>query len=60
MSLQGSGGGRSVALPSTRDRGKGRGGPIQYRRRGGTVLETVDRPMPTTSARAYVMEARED
>ena len=59
-SLQGSGGGRSVAPPLTWDRGRGRGGPIQHRGRGGTVSETVDRPMPTTPARAYAMEARED
>ena len=59
-SLQGSGRGRSVAPPSTGDRGKGRGGPIQHRRRGGTVSETVDHPMPTAPARAYAMKARED
>ena len=49
-SLQGNGRGRSVALPSTRDQGRGRGGPIQHRGRGGTVSETVDRPMPTAPA----------
>ena len=59
-SLQGSGRGRSIAPPSTRERGRGRGGPIQHRGRGGTVSETVDRPMPTAPARAYVMKARED
>ena len=59
-SLQGSGRGRSVAPPSTRDRGRGRGGPIQWRGRGSTVSKTVDRPMPTTPARAYAMKARED
>ena len=58
--MQGSGRGRSVAPPSTRDRGRGRGGPFQHRRRGSTVLETVDRPMPTTPAQAYPMRARED
>ena len=45
--LQGSDRGRSVAPPSTRDRGRGRGGSIQHRGRGGTVSETVDCPMPT-------------
>ena len=59
-SLQGSGRGRSVAPPSTRDRGRGRGGPIQHRGRGGTMSETVDRPMPTALARAYAMKDRED
>ena len=49
-SLQGSDRGRFVAPPSTRDRGMGRGGPIQHRGRRGTVSETVDRPMPTTPA----------
>ena len=46
-SLQGSGRGRSVAPPLTQDQGKGRGGHIQHRGRGGTVSETMDRPMPT-------------
>ena len=59
-SLQGSGRGRSVAPPSTRDLGRGRGGPIQHKRCGGTVSEIVDRPMPTAPARAYVMKAHED
>ena len=59
-SLQGSGRGRSVEPPSTRDRGRGRGGPIQQRGRGSTVSETVDRPMPIAPARAYAMKARED
>ena len=59
-SLQGSGRGRYVAPPSTRDRGRGRGGPIQHKKCGGTMLEIVDRPMPTASTRAYVMKARED
>ena len=58
--LQGSGRGRSVAPPSTRDRGRGRGGLIQHRGRGGTVSETVNRPMPTATARAYAMKAHED
>ena len=49
-SLQGSGRGRSVAPPSARDRGRGRGGPIQHRGRGCTASETVDRPMPTAPA----------
>ena len=52
--------GRSVAPPLTRDRGRGRGCQIQYRGRGGTLSETVDRPMPTAPARAYAMKARED
>ena len=40
--MQGSGRGRSVAPPLTRDRG----GPFQFqhRGRGSIVLETVDRP----------------
>ena len=59
-SLQGSGRERSVAPPLTRDRGRGRGGPIQYRGRGGIVLETVDRSMPTAPTRAYAKKARED
>ena len=49
-SLQGSGKRRSVASPSTRDRGRGRGGLIQHRGRGGTVSETMDRLMPIASA----------
>ena len=36
-SLQGSGRGRFVAPPFTRDRGRGRGGPIQHKGRGGTM-----------------------
>ena len=59
-SLQGSGRGRSVAPPLTRDRGRGRGGPIQYRGRGGTMSKTVDHPMPIAPAQAYAMKARED
>ena len=59
-SLQGSGRGRSITPPSTQDRGRGRGGPIQHRGSGGTVSKTVDRPMPTAPARAYAMKARED
>ena len=55
-SLQGNGKGRSVAPPSTQDRG----GPIKHRVRGGTMSKTVYRPMPTAPARAYVMKARED
>ena len=46
-SLQDSGRGKLVTLPSTRDRGRGRGSPIQHRGRGGTISETVDRPIPT-------------
>ena len=60
MSLQSSGRGRSVAPPSTRDQGRGRGGPIQHRGRGGIVSETVDHPMPTATSRAYAKKARED
>ena len=52
--------GRSTAPLSTRDRGRGRSGPSQHRGQGGIVLETVDRPMPTTPARAYAMKARVD
>ena len=57
---QSNSGERSVAPPSTRDRGRGRSGPSQHRGRGGTVSETMDRPMPTTPARAYAMKARGD
>ena len=60
MSLQGSGERRSVAQPSTQDRGRGRGGLIQHRGRGGTVSETMDRLMPIAPARAYAMKACED
>ena len=59
-SQQGSGRGRSAAPLSTRERGKGRSGPSQHRGRGGTVSETMDRPMPTAPARAYAMKAHED
>ena len=59
-SVQGSGRGRSVAPPSTRDPGRGRGGPIEHRGCGGTVSEIVDRPMPIAPARAYAMKAHED
>ena len=58
--LQGIGRKRYVAPPLTRDRGRGRGVPIQHRGCGGTVLETMDHPMPTTLAQAYAMKARED
>ena len=54
-SLQGSGRGRSVTPPSTRDRGRG-----QHRGCGGIVSEIVDRPMPIAPTRAYDMKARED
>ena len=60
ISLQESGRGKSVTLPSTRDQGRGRGGPIQHRGRGGIISEIVDRPIPTTLARAYSIRARED
>ena len=59
-SMQGSGRGRSVAPPLTRDQGRGRGGLIQHRGHGGTMLEIVDRPMLIALARAYAMKARED
>ena len=52
--------GRSAAPPLTRDRGSGRGGQIQHRGQGGTMLETVYRLMPSASARAYAMKARGD
>ena len=45
-SMQGSGKGRSVAPPSTRDRGC----PFQHKGRGGIVLEIMDHPTPTTPA----------
>ena len=59
-SQQGSGRGRYAAPLSTRDRGRGRSGPSQHRRQGGTVSEIVERLMPTALARAYAMRARED
>ena len=59
-SQQGSGRGRSATPLSTHDRGRGRSDPSWHRGRGGIVSETVDRPMPTTLARAYAMKARED
>ena len=49
-----------MAPLSTCDRGRGRSGPSQHRGLGGLVSETVDRPMPTAPAQAYVMRARED
>ena len=49
-----------MAPLSTLERGRGRSGPSQQRGRGGTVLETVDRPMPTAPARAYAMKAHEE
>ena len=52
--------GRSAASPSTRDRGRGQGGQSQHRGRGGTMSETVDRPMPSTPTQAYAMKARGD
>ena len=59
-SQQGSGRGRSATPFSTGDRRRGHSGPSQPKGRGGIVSETVDRPMPTTPARAYVMKAREN
>ena len=52
--------GRSATPPLTRDRGKGRGDQSQHRGRGGTVSETVDRPIPIAPTRAYAMKARGD
>ena len=52
--------GRFAAPPLTRDRGRGRGGQSQHRGRGGTLSETVDRPMPSALTRAYAMKARGD
>ena len=52
--------GRSVAPLSTRERGRGRRGQSQHRGLEGIVSETVDRSMPSTPARAYVMKARGD
>ena len=60
ISQQGSGRGRFAAPLLTRDRGRGCSGPSQHRGRGGIVLETVDRPMPTAPTQAYAMKARED
>ena len=57
---QGSGRGGSNAPPTTRDQGRGRGVLRQQRGRGGTISKTIDRPIYTTSARAYVMKGRED
>ena len=59
-SMQGSGRGRSVVTPSTRDRGRGQGGPFKHRGHGSIVSETVDRPTPSALARAYALRARED
>ena len=59
-SMQGSGRGRSVPPPLTRDQAWGRGGLIQYRGHGGTMLEIVDRPILFALARAYAMKAHED
>ena len=58
-SRQGSGRVRYVAPPSTLNRGRGRGGLIQHRGRGGTVSDTMDRPMPITPIQEYAMKARE-
>ena len=58
--MQGSGIRRSVAPPSTRDQGRGRGGPFQHRGRGSLVSKTVDHLTPTIPTRAYAMRARED
>ena len=52
--------GRFAAPPSTRDRGRGRGGQSQHKGREGTMSETVDRPMTSALARAYAMKARGD
>ena len=52
--------GRSAEPPSTRDKGRGLGGQSQQKGQGGIVLETVDRPMTSTPARAYAIMARGD
>ena len=52
--------GRSVAPPSTRDRGRGRGDQSQHKVRGGIVSETVDRSMTSAPTRAYAMKAHGD
>ena len=52
--------GRSAAPPSTRERGRGRGGQSQHKVRGGIVLETVDHPMTSAPTRAYAMKAHGD
>ena len=57
---QGSGQGGSNAPPMTHDQGGGQGVLRQQRGRGGTVSETVDRHISTTSTRAYAMKAHED
>ena len=44
----------------TRDRGGGQGVLRQQRRQGSTISETVDRPISTTSAQAYVMKAQDN
>ena len=49
-----------MAPPTTHDLGKGRGVLRHHRGCGGTVLKTVDHPMPTTLTRAFAMKARED
>ena len=59
-SLKESGRGKSITLPLIRDQGRGRGGPIQHKGRGGTISETVDRPIPTTPGRTYAIKAHED
>ena len=58
--MQVSGIGKSVTLPSTRDRGRGQSGPIQHLGRGGTISKTVDCPIPTTPTQTYAIKARED
>ena len=52
--------GRFEVPPSTRDRGRGRGDQSQHRGRGGTLSETVNRPMPSAPACTYAMKARGD
>ena len=54
---QGSSRGGSNVLPSTCDRGGGRGSPEQKR---STKSKTVNRPTTTVLARTYAMRARED
>ena len=50
--------GRPATPPSTRDRGRGQGDQSQHRGQGGALSETVDCPMPSALAWAYVMKAR--
>ena len=57
---QGNGRGGSNAPPTTHDRGGGRGVLRHQRGRGGTVSETEDRSIFTTSALTYAMKVHAD